>query len=125
MAMSEAWMARAACRGSTDLFFAERGDAYAVVRARRICDRCPVWSECLDYAVSDIAPDHGVLAGMTPKERSQLRRDCRTTAVPVRVNWRTASPGGMPWLLSANEPLMTAWTRGELLAFRAAVDRAG
>jgi WhiB family redox-sensing transcriptional regulator len=41
--------------------------------AKRICRRCPVRTECLDYAME--APvDHGVWGGMTERERRRCRR---------------------------------------------------
>ena len=111
-------MANAACKGSTPLFFAERGDVIAVREARRVCDGCAVWAACLDYAVTDTAPRHGVLAGLTPDERFQLRRSMPAT---VRTSGQLPAPpppGGFPHLRSS--AIALAWTRGQLLQARAA-----
>jgi WhiB family transcriptional regulator, redox-sensing transcriptional regulator len=44
------WMAQAACRGMPiRLFFLDRGDS--TKEAKATCARCPVQSECLDYAL--------------------------------------------------------------------------
>ena len=44
-----------------------------VERARAVCSGCAVQAECAQYAMAD--PDlRGVWAGMTAKERRELRR---------------------------------------------------
>jgi WhiB family redox-sensing transcriptional regulator len=74
-----AWMARAACRGEPlSTFFIERGDQYD--RARVLCARCEVTSECLDYALAD-KEDVGWYAGTSGIERTSLRKKRRRRKV--------------------------------------------
>ncbi|KAB2380657.1 WhiB family transcriptional regulator [Actinomadura montaniterrae] len=44
--------------------------------AREVCESCPVWDLCLDYAMR-IPPAHGVWAGLLPYELAALRREAR------------------------------------------------
>lgn len=70
-----AWMADAACAGAdTDLFYPEAGDYRAAERAKAVCARCPVIDDCLRHALTSPVEQHGVWGGLTPNERSQLRR---------------------------------------------------
>jgi WhiB family transcriptional regulator, redox-sensing transcriptional regulator len=67
-----AWMADAACRGSSaNVFFPERGES--ADRAKAICAACPVLSGCLDYAV-DINQRQGIWGGCSFDQRRALRR---------------------------------------------------
>lgn len=49
--------------------------------AREVCESCPVWDLCLDYAMR-IPPVHGVWAGLLPYELAALRREARTLPAP-------------------------------------------
>lgn len=66
------WMLRGACRGEPiETFFTGRGgEAYD--RARALCDRCPVRSDCAEYAIADpwIV---GWWGGMSERERRRIR----------------------------------------------------
>ena len=64
------WMADAACRGLTDLFFPERGgDAVKqAAHAKAICAGCPVRTECLDHAIAT-GERWGIWGGLTADER--------------------------------------------------------
>lgn len=66
------WQDRGACNGADpDLFFPERGDPTGP--AKRICERCPVKKECLEFALSD--PETvGVWGGTSGAQRRQIRR---------------------------------------------------
>ena len=66
-----AWMAHAACRGSSVNFHPERGQDTRSAMA--ICARCPVREECQDYAL-DMGEMFGVWGGTTAKERRRLIR---------------------------------------------------
>ena len=113
-------MQDAACRGSTALFFPERGDYRCVTMARRICDNCPVWWECLQWAMTPDAPIDGIIAGLTQRERQQLRRDTRPARlgpVPSRTRSGTRRTP-MPWVNGIHDPPPTTWTRTELLEAR-------
>lgn len=77
------WAGQARCREvDPELFFA-RGLAEAKP-AIRICTRCPVRDQCLDYALTNEI-DHGVWGGLTERQRrAQLRRS--PTVVPMAVS---------------------------------------
>jgi WhiB family redox-sensing transcriptional regulator len=83
---SGSWWDLAACRGQDATpFFApsyfERRDEKLAreARAKAICVRCPVRSDCLEHALSTRDP-HGVWGGMNEAERrAELRR--RRTAL--------------------------------------------
>lgn len=64
------WFDRSLCKGkSPDLWFPpiespNISQFYAV--GRMVCDRCPVWEECLDYGKDEV---FGMWGGLSPKER--------------------------------------------------------
>ena len=65
------WMLQGACRTHPDVdFFPTDGAGVAV--ARRVCARCPVRVQCLDYALSE-GVTHGVWGGTSDRERQKLR----------------------------------------------------
>lgn len=65
------WRADAACNGADlDLFFPDRGNHG--LEAKRICARCPVLTDCLEFALVTRAT--GIWGGMTDNERRQLVR---------------------------------------------------
>ncbi len=68
----DAWKADALCAETDpEAFFPEKGDKpYA---ALRICQRCAVQKECLQYAVEN-NERYGVWGGTTEKQRQELRR---------------------------------------------------
>lgn len=75
------WCTRGACRRQpTAWWFAVR--PLEVARARRICDTCPVRTECLAHALA--RPSLlGIWGATTPNERSAIRaRDEIPHAVP-------------------------------------------
>ncbi len=65
------WMDRAACSGTTHLFFPE-GSGPPPSEARLICEGCAVARECLGYAVVN-RENWGVWGGMGPKQRRRVR----------------------------------------------------
>jgi hypothetical protein len=68
----EEWMADALCAGiGPDPFFPE--DTGEAAEGKRICRKCPVQSECLDYALAN-NEQYGIWGGMSLKERRQARR---------------------------------------------------
>lgn len=73
------WVADAACRGATEVFFAERGDNKSVYKAKAICAICPVAEECLQYAL-DHHERFGIWGGLGPKERRALTNPSRKRA---------------------------------------------
>jgi WhiB family redox-sensing transcriptional regulator len=66
------WRAQAACAGrDTDLFYGadgRTGPRANETRAKRICGRCPVITECLTWAIRTGEP-WGIWGGRTPAER--------------------------------------------------------
>ncbi|GAA3238267.1 WhiB family transcriptional regulator [Actinocorallia longicatena] len=48
--------------------------------AKAVCEECPVWAGCLDYALR-IRPTHGVWAGYTASELAKLGMAARLTAM--------------------------------------------
>lgn len=67
------WHTEAACRGlNPDLFYGEF-NRRLTADAKAVCATCPVRQECLDWAVTTVET-HGIWGGMSPKERSGLRR---------------------------------------------------
>lgn len=60
----------AACHdvADPDRFFSF--ETYQIEQARSICHRCPAIRQCLAWALTH--PEHGVWAGTTPEERTEL-----------------------------------------------------
>ena len=71
------WRDRSACLDEDpELFFPIGGTgpaAHQIEEAKHVCQRCPVLSECLQWALST-GQDHGVWGGLDEDERKQLRR---------------------------------------------------
>ncbi|MGW8953953.1 WhiB family transcriptional regulator [Streptomyces sp. NPDC055709] len=67
------WRQRGACTGKdTNLFFAEHRSS-GQEEALRICESCPVRTECLAYALDERFP-YGIFGGTTPTWRRDLLR---------------------------------------------------
>jgi len=80
---TKGWQFEAACRGEDSaLFFApgyfERREERAAreLRAKALCDRCPVRETCLEFALA-VNESHGVWGGLNEQERRQLLRQRR------------------------------------------------
>jgi WhiB family redox-sensing transcriptional regulator len=78
------WRHQATCTTEDpELFFPAGTNGPAllqVAEAKTVCRRCPVTTECLDYAI-DTAQAHGVWGGMSEDERRALiRRTVRSRA---------------------------------------------
>lgn len=73
---SPEWSGDAACRHEDpELFFPEgtAGPARSqVVRARQVCEPCPVRMQCLAFALEH-SLGYGVWGGTTPEERRSIR----------------------------------------------------
>lgn len=67
------WMEDALCKGLSPepwyppLEHPSPNDYYAV--AREVCNRCPVWEDCLGYSIKN-QEKHGMWGGLTPQERN-------------------------------------------------------
>ncbi|MFD6880175.1 MULTISPECIES: WhiB family transcriptional regulator [unclassified Streptomyces] len=74
------WRHQAACRqADPDLFFPVGTSGPALLQieeAKAVCRRCPVMSECREWALEG-GQDMGVCGGLTENERRALKR--RTT----------------------------------------------
>lgn len=69
--MSDEWRDLAACKDMPpDVFFPEKGQPAA--RAKAVCARCPVRSECLEYALNH-EMKHGVWGGYSERELRVMR----------------------------------------------------
>lgn len=76
-----AWQRRAACRGrGIDEFFPPAGSSH--VRIAALCARCPVFDECLEYALENPALK-GVWAGTSERGRHRIRTLRRMSGDPV------------------------------------------
>jgi WhiB family redox-sensing transcriptional regulator len=77
------WLRSAACVGEDpELFFpvGTTGPALRdVAAAKRVCARCRVTADCLDYAL-DSGQTSGVWGGTGEEERADLLRTARTDA---------------------------------------------
>ena len=66
------WHTEAVCRDTDpEIFFPT--DGMGVLIAQRICNRCPVREECLEYALTN-NEDHGVWGGESERGRRKIRR---------------------------------------------------
>lgn len=74
------WFDRAVCRSmGTEIFFPRTCVGVSTVgiykEAIQVCERCPVASKCLDYAMNCEKGDirrYGVWGGKTPRQREYL-----------------------------------------------------
>lgn len=71
------WRMRAACRGAPPALFITAGDDddepyYPPAEAKAYCDRCPVLTECLAFALEHKL--EGTWGGTTTYQREQLAR---------------------------------------------------
>jgi WhiB family redox-sensing transcriptional regulator len=64
------WMDDAACKGvDTSVFHPERGgNRFSVQKAKQYCYKCPVYKECMRFAIVN-GINHGIWGGLTPEER--------------------------------------------------------
>jgi WhiB family redox-sensing transcriptional regulator len=93
VAESWEWQLRGACRGlDSGMFFHpeyERGNAKArrEERAKSVCRRCPVLTECRTHALEAREP-YGIWGAMTEQERSvELANRQRRLVARSAVSW--------------------------------------
>lgn len=81
------WRAASACLGADpDVFFpiaTGRAGERQAAKAQRICERCRVQRECLEFAMRT-GEAHGIWGGTTPEERVRVRRRRRWSGAPAR-----------------------------------------
>ena len=71
-ALDIGWRERGLCSPATaHLFYVERGAG--TKPAKRICARCPVREECLEYALTT-AEKGGIWGGLSERERRRIRK---------------------------------------------------
>ena len=75
--MTSGWRALAACKGSTALFYTERGEPTA--EAKAVCAGCPVRAECLDDALEH-NERFGVWGGKSERQRRDIAHRRRLSA---------------------------------------------
>ncbi|MGW1713262.1 WhiB family transcriptional regulator [Streptomyces sp. NPDC002156] len=77
------WLRQAACVGEDPELFFPVGTAGPALRdiatAKRVCARCPVAAQCLDWALRS-GQTSGVWGGTCEEERAELLRPARETA---------------------------------------------
>lgn len=77
------WRDRARCAGANpELFFPSKGRSggkagHSGVAAERICRRCDVQLECLQYAITHPDGQYGTWGGATEAELKKLRKAAR------------------------------------------------
>lgn len=87
----ESWVDGALCPqiGDGDLWFPEKGNQ--AHDARRVCLKCPVRVECLDFAVRT-EQRHGMYGGFSERDRERLNRGTNPLR-GVGAQSRKAAPG--------------------------------
>jgi WhiB family redox-sensing transcriptional regulator len=75
-AAREVWESALCAQVDPELFFPDKGQPSAPAKA--VCARCPVTALCLGTFGPLVA--HGVVGGLTARERQQQRRPGRQTA---------------------------------------------
>jgi len=87
------WQAAGACLSADpEIFFPVSGtgaSAPQIAQARRICGRCPVRRECLDFAMSS-GEMHGIWGGTNPEDRTRTRRAEAARRRHARKAWEAA-----------------------------------
>lgn len=93
------WREEAACRGvPNDWFFVEANFGLA----RQVCRRCPVQSDCLEYATK--TRSFGIWAGTGSAERGLY--DMTVSSGEGRPAKRTATPGKSITVRAADNVLL-------------------
>lgn len=77
--MTPRWMRDAACKGMDPALFFVEGAGPAKNKAVAVCARCPVRTECLEYAI-ELGEQHGIWGGVGRDIRNRVRRQRRTAA---------------------------------------------
>ncbi len=96
------WRERAECRDADpEIFFnGTQGRGYTskatTRRALAYCDRCTVWAQCLDFAISTSRnDDHGIWGGMTSTQRIRLRQRTKLAALQDDARETPTAPVGL------------------------------
>lgn len=82
-------MKRALCAGEApDVFFPS--DGVGVLRAQKICAKCPVVEDCLEYALANHI-SHGVWGGSSERQRRRLQHQRQQERMKRAVTERPAA----------------------------------
>lgn len=82
------WADDANCRNmDTRIFFPTNDGSNVDPFVREVCAECPVNFECLWYA-NETSTDHGVFAGMSPKQRQSWRTKNNVSLGQSYSQWR-------------------------------------
>lgn len=102
--LDTSWKTKAFCAPGPDatsderaamlsLFFADRNTLEgraAEAEAKRVCQRCPVQIDCLEYALA--AYEHeGVWGGLNEDQRSRLRKHRKANEARGRDAWKESA----------------------------------
>lgn len=113
------WRRRAACRTEDPELFFPIGEGLAALLqaevAKRVCARCPVMDECLEWAMNT-RQDAGVWGGLAEDERRSMRRaDRRAGPRPSAAEQAVADYGkAIARMRGAGVPVRTISMRLEL-----------
>lgn len=95
--MDEDWAEKARCpETDPEAFFPEKGGS--TKEAKKVCQRCPVTKECLQYAL-DNDERYGVWGGMSERERRRLQQG----VVGYEPDGEIAEPHALPAIAASTE----------------------
>ena len=85
LAVPGRWAERAPCaQADPEAWFPDKGQRELTQLAKRICARCPVRAQCLEYALAGADTWGGIATGIwggtTPQERGRLRQQRKAAA---------------------------------------------
>ena len=99
------WQRGAACAGARrDLFFPNE-DELVNPEALKICRRCPIKEDCLEWALTH--EERGIWGGLTEEQRIAITRkrhrvkcpDCRSTNVVEEDHSAVCISCGLSWMI--------------------------
>lgn len=84
---TEPWMDFSLCKEiGGDVFFPEKGES--TKPAKRVCQACPVRSECLEYALRN-DERFGIWGGLSEQERRKLKKPTSLPSAPTEKECAT------------------------------------
>lgn len=102
------WGSKALCREvDPDLFFPAPGEHEQTEQAKQVCDRCPVRTECLAWAL-DVGLRAGICGGVTEGERRRMRSGERQRS----GEHRNLEPVAVQILRERRDEFLTLQARG-------------
>ena len=76
--IDRSFMNKAACKGmDPELFMPVRGENLKIRAAKKVCQFCPVQTECAEYGLqlATMYDTHGIFGGLTRSERETILRE--------------------------------------------------